>query len=69
MHLTNFSVNKKAENYVKNKGGAPANGQPVEETKQDTGETEMSCKWSLNELRKEFKKMEINYDEVFKNIK
>ena len=29
----------------------------------------MSSKWSLAELRAEYEKMEINYDEVFKNVK
>jgi len=54
IHLTNFSINKKADNYKKNTG---------------TGEEEMSSKWSLEELREEYEKMGINYDEVFKQIK
>jgi hypothetical protein len=29
----------------------------------------MSYKWSLTQLKEEYKKMGINYEEVFKNIK
>ena len=58
IHLTNFSINKKAENYVKNTG-----------EKDEEKEPEMSSKWSLEELREEYTKMGIDYDEVFKNIK
>ena len=29
----------------------------------------MSSKWSLTELRHEYERMDINYDEVFKNVK
>jgi tubulin polyglutamylase TTLL4 len=62
IHLTNFSINKKAENYKKNTGKA-------DDDKTENQETEMSSKWSLDELREEYEKMGINYDEVFKNIK
>ena len=62
IHLTNFSINKKADNYKKNKTGV---------TDEQTGpeEEEMSSKWSLVQLRQEYDKMGINYDEVFKNVK
>lgn len=62
IHLTNFSINKKAENYKKNTG-------KPDDDKTENQETEMSSKWSLDELREEYEKMGINYDEVFKNIK
>lgn len=29
----------------------------------------MASKWSLTDLRQEYQKMGINYDEVFKNVK
>jgi tubulin polyglutamylase TTLL4 len=60
IHLTNFSVNKKSETYVKNTGGAD---------KPKTEEDEMSFKWSFDQLRAEYKKMGIDSDEVFKNIR
>ena len=63
IHLTNFSVNKKSESYVKNTGTAEAKAEQKEE------DDEMSFKWSLNQLRQEYKKMGIDDDEVFKNIK
>lgn len=58
IHLTNFSVNKKSDTYVKNTGGAD----------KKEGD-EMSFKWSLNELKEEYRKTGIDGDEVFKNIK
>jgi tubulin polyglutamylase TTLL4 len=72
--LTNFSINKKNENYVKNTGvGTASQTGDSSSTAPDSteGETEtgMSSKWSLKELRKEYEKMGISYDEVFKNIK
>jgi len=72
IHLTNFSINKKAENYKKNTQGVDAAGKPIESsaTAADTEEEAgMSSKWSLDELRAEYEKMGISYDEVFKNIK
>ena len=51
IHLTNFSVNKKSENFVDNKG---------------TGEgEESSSKWSFKTLRKAYEENGINYDYVF----
>jgi tubulin polyglutamylase TTLL4 len=55
IHLTNFSVNKKSENFVDNKG---------------TGEgEESSSKWSFKTLRKAYEENEINYDYVFAQVK
>ena len=77
IHLTNYSINKKAENYVKNTNGVEVNGSKKENdqskaaTAEDgnEGEEELSAKWSLQQLRQEYNKMGINYNEVFKNIK
>ena len=69
--MTNFSINKKADNYKKNTGNGDKDGN-TESTAAATSEEaqeEMSSKWSLEELRAEYNKMEINYDEVFKNVK
>ena len=55
VHLTNYSVNKKADTYV------PA--------KQEADEDFNSCKWSLRMLRKQFEELGIPYDEVFMSIK
>ena len=55
IHLTNFSVNKKSENFVDNKG---------------TGEgEESSSKWSFKTLRKAYEDNGINYDYVFAQVK
>lgn len=58
VHLTNFSVNKKANNYVPNKN-------------QTLSEQDLynSSKWCLKQLRKEYERLGINYDEVFERIK
>jgi hypothetical protein len=49
--LTNFSVNKKSENFVDNKG---------------TGEgEETSSKWSFKTLKKAYEENGISYDYVF----
>lgn len=72
IHLTNFSINKKAENYKKNTGKGDVDGTKTESTAAATSEeaeTPMSSKWSLQELKAEYEKMDINYDEVFKNVK
>jgi len=52
IHLTNFSINKKAGNYKKNTEGVDVNGQ--EASTQETDENEMSSKWSLDQLRAEY---------------
>ena len=54
VHLTNWSVNKYSENFIKNKGG------PVEDD---------SSKWSFYTLKKKFKEMGIDYDGIFDKIK
>jgi len=73
--LTNFSINKKAENYKKNAAGLAVSGdnaQPVpagadsSSTAQDTEEAEMSSKWSLEQLRQEYERMGVSYDDVFR---
>jgi tubulin polyglutamylase TTLL4 len=69
IHLTNFSINKKAENYVKNTK-AITEGQESSSTNPDTDDGEvMSSKWSLEQLRAEYQKQGISFEEVFKNIK
>lgn len=55
VHLTNFSVNKKSENFVVNKGNAE--------------EGQNASKWSFKELRDAFEKNNINYEYVFAQIK
>jgi tubulin polyglutamylase TTLL4 len=59
VHLTNYSVNKKADTYVKNKGDAAAEEQKAE----------MEFKWSLKQLKEEWEKMGINYADIFTKIK
>lgn len=54
IHLTNFSVNKKSENFKDNTG---------------TGEEENSSKWSFKQLRKAYEDMDINYEYVFAQVK
>ncbi len=51
VHLTNFSINKKADNYQSNKNNT--------ETADD------SCKWDFAQLRRKFEEEKINYDYVF----
>lgn len=68
IHLTNFSINKKADNYVKNTKNL-VEGQESSSTNPDTDDGDMSSKWSLVQLRAEYEKQGISYDEVFKNIK
>ena len=49
IHLTNFSINKKAENYKKNTGKVDVDGK-TDSTAAATSEEaqeEMSSKWSL----------------------
>jgi len=54
VHLTNYSINKKGENYVKNTNEGPKD------------ENEITSKWSFKQLRDEYQKMGINYNEIFK---
>jgi tubulin polyglutamylase TTLL4 len=68
VHLTNYSVNKKAEQYVKNtntdaiacKGGETQAPQETET---------MACKLSFLQLKEEYRKMGVDYAEVFSRIK
>jgi tubulin polyglutamylase TTLL4 len=57
VHLTNFSVNKKSENFVVNKGN------------DEEGGGQNSSKWSFKELRAAFEEQDINYDYIFAQIK
>ena len=45
VHLTNYSINKKAENYVKNTNGVQLNGE--EDPVEPNGDQQLSAKWSL----------------------
>lgn len=72
VHLTNYSVNKKAESYVKNlnspskvaKGAGTEDGDaPAEEC------VTTESKLSLQQLRQEYQKMGVDYNEVFSKIK
>jgi tubulin polyglutamylase TTLL4 len=61
VHLTNFSVNKKASNYV-----------PNQNTNLDNlnfDEPNNSSKWCMKQLRSEYSKMGIDFDMVFDRIK
>lgn len=51
IHLTNFSVNKKSENFKVNKG--------------DGEDEESSSKWSFKQLKKAYEDRGISYDFVF----
>ena len=51
IHLTNYSVNKKSDDYVKNTGQAA----------QDQEQDENASKWNLAQLAKHFEKVGINY--------
>jgi tubulin polyglutamylase TTLL4 len=68
IHLTNFSINKKAENYVKNTKPL-GEGESTSTAPDSNDDNEMSSKWSLEQLRAEYQKQGISYDEVFKSIK
>ena len=58
VHLTNFSVNKKSDAYVKNNGTDTQTEQPAVESK-----------LNLQQLRAEYAKAGVNYDEIFERIK
>ena len=53
IHLTNFSVNKRSEKFVKNK---------------DPGIDGEGSKWSLNALQKEFFELGLDFDRIFERI-
>jgi tubulin polyglutamylase TTLL4 len=62
VHLTNYSVNKKAEHYVKNEnanvGGATA----------ENAEEPVESKLNFSQLRQEFIKMGCDYEQTFADI-
>ena len=57
IHLTNYSVQKKAPNYVKNTGD--------EEEEED----ETASKWDLYSLKNKWREMGINVEDVFSKVK
>ena len=65
IHLTNYSIQKKSSNYVKNTGDAS----PEKDKNLDDGEDDVATKWDLYSLREKFKELGINYDEIHKKIK
>lgn len=54
VHLTNFSINKTGENYVYNK---------------EADEDGIGSKWTLSALKRKFKLLNLNFDELIVNIK
>lgn len=66
VHLTNFSVNKKASNYKKATGKAYA-AQGEEETEFDN-QNENASKWSLKFLKKYYESNNIDFESVFDSI-
>ena len=62
VHLTNYSVNKKNEDYVRNNGAN--GGNPGEEE-----DTENASKWNLAQLKQYFEKVGINFKTVMHRIK
>lgn len=71
IHLTNYSVNKKGENYVKNQGKKVGEEGQEEEKERQDDEEEAACesKWSLKQLKEEYKKMGISYSEIYSKMK
>jgi len=67
VHLTNNSVNKKADTYIKNTN-SPNKTQSAGQD-EDQEEAIVESKLSFAQLRKEYKKMGVDYNEVFNNIK
>lgn len=55
IHLTNFSVNKRSENFKQNKA--------------DGDDEENTSKWSFKALKKAYDERNINYDYVFAQVK
>lgn len=63
VHLTNYSVNKKSEGYVKNK----AKENDTEEVLNE--ENEQSSKWSYAQLKTKLISLGANWDVIETNIK
>jgi tubulin polyglutamylase TTLL4 len=63
IHLTNYSVNKKNDEYVKNTGSNL--NKPDDENNAD----ENASKWNLAQLAKYFEKIGVNYQVVMHRIK
>ena len=69
VHLTNFAINKKNLNFVKNtdklkgKRALQAPGNPIEDDEEKEFE-ENTSKWDFKMLRAAYEKQEINYDFV-----
>ena len=47
---------------MKNKDGVATNGDEAGQA----DDNEMNCKWSLQQLKEEYTKMGINYNDIFK---
>jgi tubulin polyglutamylase TTLL4 len=58
VHLTNYSVNKKNEEYIKSKG-----------TNADETESETASKWNLAQLKRFFDKTGVDYHAVMHRVK
>jgi tubulin polyglutamylase TTLL4 len=56
IHLTNYSVNKKAQNYISNQG---------QQTQNDT----FSYKWPLSALKSNYEALGINFEDVMQRVK
>lgn len=69
IHLTNYSVNKKAEQYVKNVNTDAIACKDSTETGQATDSQAVASKLSFVQLREEYKKMGVDFNEVFARIK
>lgn len=59
IHLTNYSVNKKNDDYIKNTG---ANGGKADANEDEDGEN--ASKWNLAQLKAYFDKVGINYKTI-----
>ena len=58
--MTNYSINKKSDDYIKNSGGADQNGQAG---------GDLASKWNLAQLKLHFDKIGVNYNTVMHRIK
>ena len=63
IHLTNYSVNKKNEEYVKNTGSN------LNKQADDASADENASKWNLAQLAKYFEKIGVNFEAVMHRIK